>query len=204
MMDFHIIIIVITCVISIIAFRSSALMEKCQLNAWSVVRRNEYFRLLSYGFLHADFFHLLINMFVLWSFGGALIYYFDIIFDSNGELLFLLLYVSSIPISALFSVKKNKKNPDYNAVGASGAVSAIVYCVIFLNPYGMLRLWGIPMPNIVFGVAYLIYSGIMAKRKVDNVGHDAHFWGAVYGFLFAGIFKPMLFANFFRNIFFVN
>ncbi|MCL2074051.1 MAG: rhomboid family intramembrane serine protease [Marinilabiliaceae bacterium] len=196
-MNFHLIIIIVTCIISIIAFRS-ALMEKCQLNAWTIGQGKEYYRLFSYGFLHADAMHLIINMFVLWSFGGALLYYFDILFAEKGKFLFLLLYISAIPISAFYSVKKNKTNPEYNAVGASGAVSAVVYCVIFLNPYSMLRLWGIPMPSIVFGIAYLIYSYIMAKKKVDNVGHDAHFWGAIYGFLFAGIFKPQLFVSFIR------
>ena len=159
--------------------------------------------MLSYGFVHADMVHLLINMFVLWSFGGALIYYFNMIFSGNGVVLFLLLYFTAIPISAIFSVKKNKNNPDYNAVGASGAVSAIVYAVIFINPYSILRFWGIPIPGIVFGIIYLIYSYIMAKRNVDNVGHDAHFWGAVYGFVFPCIFMPSLFTNFLRQLLFL-
>ena len=202
-MNFNIIIIVITCIISFMAFKSSAIFEKFQLNASAVAHKKEYLRLFSYGFLHADFIHLLINMFVLWSFGDAIIYYFDDIFVERGTLFFLLLYLSALPISALFSVKKNKDNPEYNAVGASGAVSAVVYCVIFLSPYSMLRLWGIPMPSIVFGIGYLIYSGIMAKRNVDNVGHDAHFFGAIYGMLFISILKPTLLIEFFRQLFFI-
>ena len=203
-MSIHIIVIVITCAISIIAFGSRNLMYKSQLNAYDVVKRRQYFRLFSYGFVHGDWMHLLINMFVLWSFGNALIYYYDVIFNGNGSLYFLLLYITAIPISALYSVHKYKNDPNYNAVGASGAVSAIVYAAIFLNPYSLLRFWGIPVPGIVFGIIYLVYSGIMAKRKIDNIGHDAHFWGAVYGFLFSGLLNPSLFGEFFRKLFFME
>ena len=203
-MELQVIIIIITCVISVAAFALRFLMTKFQLNAWSVVSRKEYFRLLTYGFVHADFIHLLINMVVLWSFGRALIYFFDVIFAGNGSPMFLFLYISAIPISAIITVKKNKNNPNFNAVGASGAVSAIVYASIFLKPYSLLYLWGIPIPGILFGVAYLIYSWVMAKRNADNIGHDAHFWGAVYGFLFPGLLKFSLFIDFFKQLFFIN
>ena len=202
-MDFHIIIIIITCAVSIIAFGTRALMWRFQLNAWSVAVRKQYFRLFFYGFVHADWIHLLINMMVLWSFGNALIYFYNVIFNGNGALYFLLLYITAIPISALYSVYKHKNDPNYNAVGASGAVSAVVYATIFLRPYTLLRFWGIPVPGIVFGIVYLVYSYIMARRKRDNIGHDAHFWGAVYGFLFSGLFKPSLFAEFFGQLFFI-
>lgn len=203
-MSVHIIIIIITCVVSILAFTSNALISKCQLNAWSVIKRKEFFRMLSYGFVHADWVHLLINMIVLWSFGKVLIYYFDMTFAGNGSSMFLFLYLTAIPVSVILTVKKNKGNPNYNAVGASGAVSAIIYATIFLKPYSLFYFWGIPIPGIVFGIAYLIYSGIMAKRNVGNVGHDAHFWGAVYGLIFPGLFKPSLFLEFFKQLIFVN
>jgi len=179
-------------------------MLKFQLNAWSVIKQKEYFRMFTYGFVHADFIHLLINMIVLLSFGSTLINFFDIYFEGNGAQMFLFLYLTAIPISAIITVKKNKNNPNFNAVGASGAVSAIVYAAIFLKPYSLLYVWGIPIPGILFGIAYLIYSWFMAKRNNDNIGHDAHFWGAVYGIVFPGLFKFSLFVDFFKQLFFIN
>ena len=203
-MNIHIIIILITCVISIAAFSSSALMMRGQLNAWAVVRHKEYYRAISYGFLHGDWMHLLINMFVLYSFGSATIRSYNGVFEGNNEMRFLLLYLSAIPLSSLYSIYKYRNNPNYNAVGASGAVSAIVYTTIFLKPYNLLYFWAIPIPGIVFGVAYLVYSWVMAKRNVDNIGHDAHFWGAVYGFVFPCLYKPALVIDFFKELLFIN
>ena len=203
-MNIHIIIILITCAISIIAFGSSALMLRCQLNSWAVVHHKEYYRIFTYGFLHGDWMHLIINMFVLYSFGRATIYSFNNVFEGNNEIRFLLLYMSAIIVSTIYSVFKYRNNPNYNAVGASGAVSAIVYTTIFLNPYDLLYLWTIPIPGIVFGIVYLVYSWIMAKRKVDNIGHDAHFWGAVYGFVFPCFYEPSLMIDFVKKLFFIG
>ncbi|MDR2927447.1 MAG: rhomboid family intramembrane serine protease [Cytophagaceae bacterium] len=197
-------IIIITCAVSIAAFAIQPLMLRCQLNAWATVRHREYYRVFTYAFLHADWMHLLVNMFVLWSFGSGIIYSFNNVFTGNNEVRFVLLYFSAIPVSAAYSVYKHRDNPQYNAVGASGAVSAIVYVTIFLNPYDMLALWGIPIPGIVFGIVYLIYSGIMARRNVDNIGHDAHLCGAVYGFIFPAFFEPSLFVRFVKQLFFLN
>ncbi|MGQ1947055.1 rhomboid family intramembrane serine protease [Geofilum sp. OHC36d9] len=198
-MSIHIILIIAISLFSIAAFSRTELMYRFQLNAWSVVHRKQYVRLLMHGFLHVDWMHLLVNMYVLYSFGYAVIFYFQHYLPGLSGLRFLLLFVTAIPLSSMYSVWKNRDNPNYNAVGASGAVSAVVFASIFFDPYNpILFFFAIKIPGIVFGVLYLIYSAYMARKQVDNVGHDAHFWGAVYGLLFPVISDPSL-LNVFIN-----
>lgn len=200
-MTIPIILIAVICLISYLAFSNHEIMARFQLNAWSVVHRKEYIRMISYGFLHADWMHLLINMFVLFSFSQAVIFYFNNFLPGNAELRFLLLFLSAIPVSAFYSLIKNKSNHAYNAVGASGAVSAIVFTSIFFDPYNPILLFGIiPVPGIIFGVLYLFYSARMSKKQIDNIGHDAHFWGAVYGFIFPLLYQPSLFNHFLNQL----
>lgn len=188
-------------IVSYIAFAQPAIMSRYQLNAWSVVHRKQFVRLISHGFLHADWFHLLVNMYVLYGFGEVVLYYFSIYLDGYTDFRFLLLFFTALPFSAIYSVYKNKSNPAYNAVGASGAVSAIVFTSIFFDPYNMLLLFFvIPVPGIVFGVLYLIYSAYMARKQVDNIGHDAHFWGAVYGLVFPLLYEPALIKVFIQKL----
>jgi membrane associated rhomboid family serine protease len=202
MFSVHILIIAAICIISIAAFSSPQLMARFQFNPWSVFHRNEFLRLFSHGFLHADWMHLLINMFVLWSFGGAVIFYFSYFLPGNSSFLFVLLFFTALPVSSLYSLIKHRNNFSYNAVGASGAVSAVIFASIFFDPYNPVLLFAIvPIPGIIFGVLYLWYSAHMARKQVDNIGHDAHFWGAIYGFLFPVIYKPSLILHFIGELF---
>ena len=188
-------------IVSYIAFTQPGIMSRYQLNAWNVVHRKQFVRLISHGFLHADWFHLLVNMYVLYGFSEVVIYYFSLYFNGYADLRFILLFLTAIPFSAIYSVYKNKSNPHYNAVGASGAVSAVVFTSIFFDPYNMLLLFFvIPVPGTVFGVLYLIYSAYMARKQVDNIGHDAHFWGAVYGLLFPLLYDPSLIKVFIQKL----
>ncbi len=188
-------------IISILAFRNSTLMYKYQFNAYQIVHRKEYIRLISHGFLHADGMHLFINMFVLYSFGRYLIFDFDQHFGGRGIVMFMILFFAALVFSSLYSLFQHKDNPHYNAIGASGAVSAVVFATIFFHPYDILRLYGIlPLPAIVFGIGYLVYSKVMSKKNMDNVGHDAHFWGAVFGFIFPLLYKPALFLDFIERL----
>ncbi|SMO59753.1 Membrane associated serine protease, rhomboid family [Saccharicrinis carchari] len=188
-------------IVSATAFSQPQIFDKYKFNAYQIVHRKEYIRLLSHGFLHGSWTHLLVNMFVLYSFGRAVIYYFDSVFPGRGQLMFLLLFFSSLIFSSLYSLFKEKDNVYYSAVGASGAVSAVLFTSIFFAPYNLLYLFAvIPIPGIVFGVAYLIYTKIMAKKNIDNIGHDAHFWGAVFGFVFPLIYKPSLFMHFISEL----
>lgn len=191
------IIIGTTALVSYMAFQNPALMEKLQFNAALIVHRKQYYRLLSHAFIHVGWTHLLVNMLVLYFFGPHVENFFGYFFGNKATLYFLILYIGGIIISNAWSLIKHKNNYYYNAVGASGAVSAVLFTFIFLNPWEMLYLFAIvPIPGIVFAIGYLIYSYQMGKRKADNVAHDAHFLGAVFGFVFPLILKPDLFNRF--------
>lgn len=196
------ILIAVIVVISVTAFSQPHLIQKYQFNAYRIIKHKEYVRLISHGFLHGSWSHLLINMFVLYSFGRAVIYYFNQAFPGRGLLMFFILFFAALIFSSLYSLVKEKENPYYNAIGASGAVSAVVFTSIFFSPYSMLYLFAIvPIPGIVFGVGYLVYSRVMAQKGMDNIGHDAHFWGAVFGLIFPILYKPSLFIDFIYRLF---
>jgi membrane associated rhomboid family serine protease len=145
-------------------------------------------------------------MLVLYSFGNFVISAFGYVFQfMNANLLFILYYVFAVAISSLYSVRKHRNNVYYNAVGASGAVSAVVFTAIFFEPYQMILFFGIlPIPGIVFGILYLVYSYYMAKKGIDNIGHDAHFYGAIFGLLFPILLEPNLIKYFLSRLLLFN
>jgi membrane associated rhomboid family serine protease len=200
-----IIIIVVTAIVSILAFQRTEMLRKLDFHPYSVVTRNEWHRMLTHGFLHGDYMHLIINMIVFYSFGGAvekiLNHYSKFsLFDVNG-FHFIFLYLSSIVIASISSLIKHRKDAFYHSLGASGAVSAITFCFIFFAPWQKLLFFGIiPIPGIVFGVLYLIYTQYMKRKNADNINHDAHFWGAAYGFIHPIILHPPLFKVFLNNL----
>lgn len=186
--------IIITSIVSVMAFSNRQLFAKLQFNPYQVYHRKEYYRLISHGFVHADWMHLLVNMIVLYSFGNAVESYFGQLeaegLMNHSGIWFIFMYLAAIIFSSVTTLKKYKDDIYYNSVGASGGVSAILFCSIFFNPWAKLGLYFvIPVPAIIFGVGYLIYSQYMSRRNVDNVNHDAHFVGAVFGFLFPMLIK---------------
>jgi len=196
-----IIIIALTCIISILAFNKTQLIYRYQFNSYQILRRKQYIRLISHAFLHANWTHLIINMLVFLSFGQSLERSFKAMFGSPGILFFLLLYFGAVIISPLYSLIKQRDNYMYNAVGASGAVSAVVFANIFLAPWKQIYFFGIiPIPGIVFALLYLIYSWQMSKRNRDNIAHDTHFLGAVFGLVFPVILNPQLFGSFIEQL----
>ena len=198
-----IIIIAITAIVSLLAFYNREVFSKLQFNPYSIYHNNQWYRFFSYSLIHADWPHLLINMFVLLSFGRAVEYAMQAYFSEKGVLFFILLYVGGVLFSVLFDFGRHKDNIYYNAVGASGAVSAIVFSSILFNPLGKIYFYFIPIgiPAVIFGVLYLVYSVYMARRGRDNIGHSAHFWGAIFGFAFTILLKPELFKHFLAQIF---
>lgn len=186
------IIIAITAVISISSFSNFNVFSKLQFNAYQVYHRKQWYRLLSHGFIHADWMHLIFNMLTLFFFGPIVESYL------HSKVLFIVFYLSSIITASLPTLKKQKDNAWYNSVGASGGVSAIVFASILFNPLNKLFVFmiPIPIPAIIFGVAYLWYSHYMSKHGHDNINHSAHFIGAVYGFVFPIIFNPGFFMDF--------
>ena len=195
--------ITITVLISLVALSRADVFDKLKFNAYFIHHNKEWYRFLSYGLIHADWMHLFINMFVLYSFGSIVEELFRYNFDMKAYLYFLLLYIGGIGFSTLFDYGKYKNDIYYNAVGASGAVSAIVFSSIILYPAGKIFLFMIPIgiPAPLFGLIYLVYSAYMARRGTGNIGHSAHFWGAIFGVIFTIAIKPEFFTLFLEQLF---
>lgn len=197
------IILVGVCVaISYLCFQNDQLFNKLKHWPYAVVHNKEYYRLISSGFVHGSWIHLLINMFVFWQFGEIVEAYYASIFGTGvGRIFYLLLFLITIVFADTSTLIKHKDNPHYAAVGASGAVSGIVFVYILFEPWNMLYLYMIiPIPGIVAGIAYLVYSSWAAKNSRDNIDHDAHFYGALFGILFTIALKPSLAVNFFYKL----
>ncbi|MCB4809076.1 rhomboid family intramembrane serine protease [Tamlana sp. 62-3] len=154
------------------------------------INRGEKLRLVSSGFLHANVQHLLFNMLSLYFFA-------DVVLGYLGNVKFLIVYFGSLLLGSLLSVYFHKNEYNYSAVGASGAVSGIIYSAILLQPGMSLNLFfvPIPIPAYIFGVGYLLYSIYGMKKQLGNIGHDAHFGGAVGGYLITLILSPWLFST---------
>ena len=197
-----IILIVITVAVSYAAFKSPKLMDQLQFNASKIVHKKEYHRLITHAFIHANWEHLFVNMIVLFSFGSAIEVYIKVNFGNNAILNYVLLYFGGILVSNIYALIKHRNNYFYNSVGASGAVSAVLFAAIFFDPWNMIYFFGIlPIPGIVFAALYLVYSYQMSTKQKDNVAHDAHFLGALYGFIFPILLNPQLFETFLDKLF---
>lgn len=202
-MGLNIIIIGITVIISIIAFSNIELFDKLKFNAYLIKEHKQYYRFFSYALVHAGWLHLLINMYVLYSFGDIVEEVLMMRFAYRGVLFYGLLYVGGVLFSTLFDYRKQRSNPYYNAVGASGAVSAVVFASILLYPSGSIFIFPIPfpLPSWIFGIVYLVYSAYMGKKGTGNIGHNAHFWGAIFGIVFTIILVPNVISNFIETVF---
>ena len=188
-----VIIIAITCIVSILCFNGTLNGNKLIFNAYQVWHRKEWYRMLTSGMIHSGWGHLFFNMLTLYFFGRVVEQYFSAAFGRVlGTVLYVVLYVSALAISSLGDLVKYRNNWNYNALGASGAVSAVLFASILFAPKMGIYIYliPIPVPGYIFAPLYLLYCWYMAKRNMDNIGHTAHFWGAVYGILFPIICKP--------------
>lgn len=197
-MSLTIIIIGITLISSILAFQNSELFGKLKFNAYFIKHHKEWWRFVSHAIVHADWMHLLINMYVLYSFGNIVEDTYFSLFAYKGLMYFLLLYLGGILFSTIFDFAKHKEDVYFNAVGASGAVSAVVFSSILIFPSGSIFLFPIPfpIPSWAFGILYIIYSAYMGKRGGDNIGHNAHLWGAIFGVVFTVVTIPGVITRF--------
>lgn len=195
---FTIFIIIIVAFTSYLAFQNRLMFAKGAFVPYDIARYKQYYRFLSHVFLHASWEHLIFNMLTLYFFGMLVESGFAFYFGKLGMLLYLFEFLLAGIIATIPSYFKNKQNPSYLAVGASGAVSAILFSSILLDPTNKIYLMFIPIgiPAFVFGPAYLLYCMYMAKRNVDNIAHDVHFWGAIFGFVLPILIKPELLENF--------
>ena len=195
------IIIIITGLVSYTAFQNPNLYYKFIFNPVLIDKNKEYYRFWSYGLLHANWIHLILNLVVLYSFGTHVEYTFALIFGKIGLLYYVLLYVFGLAASTLFDYYQHRQNYAYNAVGASGAVSSVLFTAILLYPTQMILIYGIiPIPAVIGGLLYLFYSYYMARNGNDNIGHYAHFWGAIFGISFTLFLDYKLALVFFQQI----
>ncbi len=201
-MSITLLIIVLTCITSIAAFNNENIKQQLIFSPYIIKRKKDWFRFLSSGFLHSDWMHLFFNMYVLFLFGKTTEAYFMRTFDNAGATLYILLYTIAISLSEVYSYFQHQDNPGYASLGASGAVSAVVFASILFQPLNKIGIIFFPIgiPGFIFGILYLLYSMYMARNANDNVGHNAHFYGAVFGFLFPVVLKPELFMEFMQQI----
>lgn len=192
-------IVLVTAAVSWRAFHDRALLERLLLWPPAITRKHQYERLLTYGFVHADWTHLLFNMITLWSFGSAVEQVFSNWITPLG---FALFYLSAIVVSILPTFIVQRSNSRYRSLGASGGVSAVLFTYILFDPWSKLFIFPIPVPipAILFAVLYVGYSVWMDRRGGDNVNHSAHLWGAAYGVLFTLLLQPRVFALFLQRL----
>lgn len=187
------------------AFNNPVIRGSALFYPHAIQHRGEWYRFLTSGFIHADFLHLAVNMFVLWSFGTILERdMLPQVFHGYARLVFVAIYFLGMIVSDIPSYLKHRHNATYRGLGASGAVAAVVFACILIGPFqGTIGFWFIPglhMSPIVFGFGYLIYSAYMGRVGRDNVNHDAHFYGALFGLIFPGLLQPALFTSLYQQI----
>jgi membrane associated rhomboid family serine protease len=196
-MPVTLIIIAITSVISFIGFSNPRVIDRLILWPPAVSRDKEYWRLASCGFIHADFAHLLFNMFTLYFFGGFMEQFLT---PRIGEVGFALFYVGGVVVSVLPSYLQHRNDSQYRSLGASGAVSAVLFAFILLQPWATIYVFVVPVPAIIFGVLYLAYTIYMDRQRANRINHSAHLWGAVYGVVFTLLIEPHVAGLFFQQL----
>lgn len=185
------IIIGITVLVSFYAMNDQRVLQQLMMNPYQVNTRHQYYRLLTSGFIHADFGHLFFNMFSLYFFGSSIETIFSAILGETGGFYYVALYLLAIIVSDLPSYFKHRKQPRYNSLGASGGVAAVIFAFIIFAPLESICIYvALCMPGIVFGILYIAYSYYQGKRSGSNINHDAHLYGAVFGILFCAIVYP--------------
>jgi len=189
------IIIIITCVISYMALQNYDQLDKLSLQPYMVSRYNQYYRFVTSGFVHADYQHLLFNMLTLWFFGRFIEDVFTSLFQN--KLVYVAYYILGIIVANIPSYIKNRNNSNYSSLGASGAISAIVFTAILVNPWASIYLFfALKMPAVIYGVLFLAISAYLSRKGGGNINHDAHLWGALFGIVFPLIFHPQLGTDF--------
>jgi membrane associated rhomboid family serine protease len=195
--SFTIALVLVTVLISIPAMNDDRLVNKLILWPRRMTSPNEYYRLLTSGFIHADWGHLFFNMFTLLFIGSNVEHAFA---SEANPWLYVVMYLSGIIVASLPSFIKNRNNDFYRSLGASGGVAAVLFSSVYFAPWAKIYIYFFKMPSIVFGLLYLIYSAYMSRRGQDNTNHDAHFFGAVYGLLFTFAIDPSHGQAFFWQI----
>ncbi|MBP6299717.1 MAG: rhomboid family intramembrane serine protease [Arenimonas sp.] len=193
----NLIIVAATCLISWYGLSHSRFVDDWILNPSAANRNKQYYRYISYGFVHADIPHLIFNMITLFFFGRAMEGFFAPHFGGFGYFVF---YFGALVCSILPTAISQKNNPRYSTLGASGAVSAVLFSFILLQPWSLIYIYFIPVPAILYGVGYFAYTFYMDKKGTDSVNHSAHLWGSVYGVSVTVLLEPTAVTGFFSRL----
>ncbi|NNP71348.1 rhomboid family intramembrane serine protease [Acinetobacter defluvii] len=190
-------IILMTVIISLIAFSNRQVMDRLIFWPPAIQQKAQYDRFISHGFIHADGMHLLFNMFTLFFFGSVIeSFYRQYLYDLG----FVLFYMGALIFAILPSYLKHKNDSQWASLGASGAVSAILFAYILFQPWKLIFVFFIPVPAIVFAVLYVAYSIWSAKKGNSSINHSAHLWGAAYGVVMTIIIEPRVIPHFFNQL----
>lgn len=182
-MSITLVLVIMTCIISYQGLQNPGINARLLFYPYEIKRKGEYFRFITSGFIHGSWPHLFINVFVLYQFGEMAESVFNGLFGENyGKIVYLVFYLTAIIVSGIPSHLRHQDDLGYRALGASGATSALVFFYIVFAPWAWFTFP--PLPAIVFGILYLAYSSYMDKNGQDNIGHNAHLWGAIYGIVF--------------------
>jgi membrane associated rhomboid family serine protease len=191
------IILAATCIVSFMAFNNRRLIDDLILWPPAIERKKEYYRLVTYGLIHADGMHLLFNMLTLYFFGRTMESFYSL---SLGAFGFGLFYLGGLIVSILPTYLKNRRNSNYHSLGASGAVSAVLFGYVMLAPWARILVFFVPMPAIIYAVLYVGYSIYMDQRGQGNINHSAHLWGAGYGVVFTVLVNPAVLPHFLGSL----
>ncbi|MFT4019904.1 MAG: rhomboid family intramembrane serine protease [Acinetobacter sp.] len=188
--------IIITVLISLLAFSKQSVMNR--LIFWPpAMQKGQYDRFITHGFVHADGMHLLFNMITLFFFGSAIEKFYRLYAYDMG---FVLFYLGALIFAILPSYVKHKKDYQWASLGASGAVSAVLFAFILFRPWNLIFVFFIPVPAIIFAVLYIAYSIWSARRSGQHVNHSAHLWGAAYGVIVTILLNPKIVPHFFNEL----
>lgn len=194
-------------IFSLYCFNDRTAMNKYLFHPYSIYHNKEHYRFLTHAFIHGDFIHLAFNCLALLSFGISIEdHYFPVLFGEKlGKVLYLVLFTGGIYAASFTEYFRNKNNKSYSSLGASGAISSVMFCWIMLSPLGTIGFFFIPMKGWIAGILLLGVSYYLIRRKKnsdysDNISHESHFWGALFGIAFILVAKPAVARDFIREI----
>lgn len=191
----------ITVAISLLAWQKPAWLDAMTMSPYRIHRKNEYWRFLTSGFIHADFTHLFFNLFSFYFFGTQLEYIFSIIFPGIGGYIYVIFYLLAILVADLPTYFKQRNNPYFNSLGASGAVSAVIFAGIMFFPTEKIYLFGVVgIPGFIYAGLFTWYSIAMDRKGRDYVNHSAHLFGGLFGVLFITLTRPSTWIEFIQQI----
>lgn len=199
----NLLIIIVTVGMSLYAWSNQSVFQGWMMNPRAIDRNREYHRFITSGFIHADYMHLFFNMFTLYSFGGIIEQLFIQKFDNDpkiGSVAYVIFYVVAIIVADLSTFFKHRKDSNYNSLGASGAVSAVIFGAILFFPTGQVAVFFIPMPAFIFAILYLAYTYYEMRRGNGYINHSAHWWGAVFGISVMIFMFPQVVPHFINEI----